>query len=318
MTRRLTMADKVERYLAHRRDLGYHRGPVRSYLRQFAAYADRVGHRGPVTTALVAAWARLPAGRGPACWARRLSAARGLARHLAATEPGTEIPPARLFGPATPRPTPHVYTDAEVAALMAAAGRSRPAGRFAPRSYAALVGLLACTGLRVSEALRLRRSDFDPARGLLTVRETKFHKSRLVPLHPSAAAALAAYARDRDGRVPGTADALLVTDRGGPLRYEVVRRAFHRWCAAAGVAARPAGRRPRIHDLRHTFACRRVERWYDAGADVGREVGALAVYLGHVGVTGTYWYLTGTPELLARAAARFEASAGPGRKEGRP
>jgi integrase len=304
---RVTMIDTVERYIAYRRDLGCQLDAARSYLRQFGRYADRVRHRGPLTTALLARWARLPADRGPPCWSRRLSAVRGLARYLAASEPGTQIPPARMFG-ATRRPTPHIYTDAEVAALVAAARHSSRTDRVRSRSYAALIGLLASSGLRVSEALQLKRSDFDARRGVLTVRETKFAKSRLVPLHPSTTEALLAYARARDRHVPrDTTDSFFVTGRGRPLYYETMRRVFRRLCDGLGIAGRGSRRRPRIHDLRHTFACRRVRQWYEDGIDVHRAVGALATYLGHVNVSCTYWYLTATPELLGRAAARFES-----------
>jgi integrase len=173
-----------------------------------------------------------------------------------------------------------------------------------------LIGLLACTGLRISEALRFTRADFDAEQGVLQIRETKFRKSRFVPLHPSATKKLVAYARDRDRLVPGSqTDRFFVTDRGKPLTYGQVRHAFRQLCDDAGIVARGHRSRPVLHDLRHTFACRRVERWYDTGEDVTHCIAALSTYLGHATIHDTYWYLTATPELLERAAARFQPGA---------
>lgn len=309
MTRPVTMAAKVEAYLAYRRGLGYQLRIEGGQLRQFAAFADAAGHRGPLTTELAVRWARQPAHADPLYWARRLEVVRVFARHLAVAEPATEVPPRRLLGPAHRRTPPHIYTAAEVAALMAAAARLGPTGGLRPRTYHALIGLLAATGVRISEALRLARGDADLAGGVLTVRETKFGKSRLVPLHPTTTAALIAYAGDRDRLVSRPrGDHFFLSDRGDGLPYTTARTAFRKLCD--GLRITGAGRRPRWHDLRHTFACRRIEEWYDAGADLAHAVSALSVYLGHVKVTDTYWYLTATPDLMARAATRFEAFAG--------
>lgn len=318
MNRSATMSAKVERYLAFRRGLGYQLRTEGRLLGQFARYADGAGHRGPLTTELALRWARLPAGGDPLYWARRLEVVRGLARHLAAVEPGTEVPPRRLLGPAHRRTPPHIFSGAEIAGLMAAAGRLGPPGGLRPRTYATLIGLLASAGLRISEALRLTRADFDAAGGLVVVRETKFGKSRFVPLHPTATAALAAYARDRDRLVPRPrCDRFFLSGWGDGLPYSTVRTAFRKLCDGLGLTG-TGRRRPRLHDLRHTFACRRVEAWYDAGADLDHAVSALSVYLGHAKVTDTYWYLTATPGLMARAAGRFESFARPAGGEVRP
>jgi integrase len=182
-------------------------------------------------------------------------------------------------------------------------------GGLRPRTYATLIGSLACTGLRISEALRLTRDDADLNRGILKIRETKFRKTRLVPVHPTAVAALRAYAATRDHLIAaGACDRFFVSDQGQPLPYSTVRNVFHTLCGALQNTG-TGRRRPRLHDLRHTFACRRVERWYDAGVNVDHSVAALSVYLGHAKVSDTYWYLTATPGLLARAAMRFEALA---------
>ena len=318
MNRRTIMIDKVEQYLAYRRDLGYCLRTEGRLLRQFGAYADSVHHRGPLTVALAVRWARLPTDRDPTSWARRLNAVRCFARYLAIYEPRTEIPGTRLLGPGHPRQTPYIYSTAEVSALIAAARKLQPGSGLRPWNYVTLIGLLACTGLRISEAVRLTRSDFDQQQGVLIIRETKFRKSRLVPLHPSTTQALCAYARQRDLLVPVTStNRFFITDRGTPLCVGTVRHVFRQLCDGLLIVRRGTHRQPRLHDLRHTFACRRVQCWYDTEADVAHAIAALAVYLGHASVNYTYWYLSATPELLARAAARFELSAGLGPKEGR-
>jgi integrase len=247
-----------------------------------------------------------------------LEIVRCLARHLAAVEPGTEIPPRRLLGVSHRRTSPHIFSEAEILQLMTAARRLGPPDGIRPRTYAALLGLLASAGLRISEALRLFRADFNATDGVVTIRETKFGKSRIVPTHATATMALVLYARDRDRLIPHPrTDHFFLSSSGEGLPYSTVRSVFRNLCD--GLRITGAGRRrPRLHDIRHTFACRRVETWYDAGADLAHAVSALSVYLGHAKVTDTYWYLTATPSLMARAAGRFESFARPTEGEVRP
>ncbi|CAN5447511.1 tyrosine-type recombinase/integrase [soil metagenome] len=308
MSRSLTMTAKVKAYLAFRRGLGYQLHTEGQMLLGFAAFADARGHRGPLTTELALRWARATASTERLYWARRLEVVRCLARHLAVTEPGTEIPLRGLLGPAHRRTQPHVYTGAEIAGLMNAADRLGPPGGLRPHTHRTLIGLLAATGLRISEALHLNRRDADLPRGVLTIRQTKFRKTRLVPLHPTTTAALRAYSALRDRTVPrDPSDRFFVSNQGYALPYSTVRTVFRKLCD--GLQIEGTRRRPRLHDLRHTFACRRVEAWSDAGTDLTHAIAALSVYLGHAKVTDTYWYLTATPDLLARAAARFEEMA---------
>lgn len=309
MTRFSPMSEKVEQYLQFRRGLGYKLRTEGRLLQQFAAFADVADHRGPLTTELAMRWARLPADGDRLYWARRLEVVRCFARHLAITEPNTQVPPRGLLGPAHRRTTPYIYSEAEVAALVAAARGLVPSGELRPWTYATLFGTLACTGLRISEALHLTRPDADLGRGVLKIRETKFRKTRWVPVHPTALAALQAYAAVRD-RIIGDEppDHFFVSGTGHPLPYSTVRTVFRKLCRSLGITGN-GGRQPRLHDLRHTFACRCVERWYDASIDLNRAVAALSVYLGHAKVSDTYWYLTATPGLMARAATRFEAFA---------
>jgi integrase len=309
MTRR-RMIHLAKDYLAYRRDLGFElrkKGPL---LLQFAAYVDRAGHRGPLTTELAVRWARLPAQASPMRWALRLDVVRGFARYLAILDPATEVPPRGLLGPAYRRVTPHIYSEAEVSALLAAARRLRPHHGLRPHTYATYFGLLACTGLRGCEARRLTQSDVAWEQDLLTVRATKFRKTRLVPLAPTTTQALRSYAQLRDHFHPlRQSDAFFVTRHGTPLSATVVQGTFEKLRDQLAWSARSGNRAPRIHDLRHTFACRRLLQWYQDGVAVDAVIDALSTYLGHADVTNTYWYLTGVPELLELAVARFEAYA---------
>jgi integrase len=308
-----TMADRVDEYLSYRRALGYQVRIEGQMLHSFSRYADSSGHVGPLTTELALCWARLPEHATRLYQARRLEVVRTLAQYLAPREPGTEVPPRGLLGPAHTRRPAFIYSEAEVAALIDAARALVPADGLRPRTYATLVGLLACTGLRISEALTLRDEDADLDSGVLTVRYTKFHKSRLVPLHSSTVGSLRDYVSARDSRYRGSqSTAFFLSDAGRPLRYGTVRHTFHQLLEQAMPGIVPPGRvRPRLYDLRHTFACRRLLAWYHDGTDIDRAIDQLSVYLGHAKVTDTYWYLEGIPELLALAAQRFEQFAAP-------
>lgn len=261
-----TMVDRVEEYLAYRHALGYQIRIEGQLLRSFARFADNEGHRGPLTTELALRWSRLPEKAARLYQARRLEIVRTLARYLAAREPGTEIPPRGLLGPAHARRPAFIYSEADIAALVAAARKLLPTAGLRPNTYATLIGLLACTGLRIGEALRLHADDFDSPAGVLTVRQTKFHKSRLVVLHPSAVVPLRAYAGERDRRHPRQRDRrFFVSDAGQPLPYTTVRHTFHILLQQALPGVRPAGRvRPRMHDIRHS-AARRIMPTRSAG-----------------------------------------------------
>src|SRR5262249_37853754 len=190
-----SMVALAEEYLDYRRRLGFRLRTEGKMLLAFARHADRAGHHGPLTTELAVGWARLPAEAAPLYQARRLQVVRGFARYRVIFDPATEVPPEGLLGPAQRRVAPHIYSEDELSALLAAARRLRSPTGLRSQTYATLVGLLSCTGLRVSEALRLSRADVDPDQATLTIRETKFHKSRLVPLHPTALLALESYGR---------------------------------------------------------------------------------------------------------------------------
>jgi integrase len=301
------MVTLAEGYLALRRRLGFELKSSGQQLIGFARYADSIGHRGPITIELAIRWARLPQGARPYWWARRLDIVRQFAQYQRLFDPQTEIPPAGLLGPSSRRVTPHIYSDTEIAALLGAAAQLSPPGGLRPHTYVTLLGLLLVTGLRISEALGLSRSDVDLDSGVLTVRRTKFRKSRIVPLHSSAVTALAKYARKRDDHPQKTpVPTFFVNKLGEPLSASTVASTFCVLRDKLGWTRDRDGRRPRLHDMRHTMAVRTLLRWYREDADVDRKMPALSTYLGHAEVRDTYWYLTAVPELMALTAARFE------------
>lgn len=311
MTSEPTMQSLVQDYLEFRRQLGFTLNTASKELILFGRYADRTGHRGPLTIELVVHWAKLPTNAKPAYWAWRLHVVRMFALHRAVEDPRTEVPPAGLLGRMYRRAQPHIYSAGEIAALVRAAGRLRR--RMRPHTCVALFGLLASTGLRVGEALGLKREHVDLEAGVLTIVKSKGGNGRVVPLHPSATEALHRYAAKREIVHPNPrSGAFFLSDRGTTLTYERVTVTFRILSRQLGWRASPGGMPPRLHDLRHTFAVRALLRWYEAGANVDEKIVALATYLGHVNVTSTYWYLTAVPELMAITASRFERYAGQG------
>lgn len=308
--------DLVHEYLAFRRGLGFELETQQWTLLDFARYADRIGHEGHVTTHLAVEWALSSTSSDPAQAARRLSAVRPFARHRVTFDPATEVPPAGLLGRRPLRKPPHLYSDAEIAALLRQASLLSPRCGLRPRTYVAFFSLLVSTGVRLSEACHLLPGDVDLTDGVLTIREGKFRKSRLVPLHPTATQALRRYAAHRD--VPHTrSGSFFRTDRAPALTRAAVEKTFSRLRHRLGWTPQGRARRPRIHDMRHTFAVRRLLRWYEEGADIDRKILALATYLGHARASDTYWYVSAVPELLAISSERFEGFASP-EQEGRP
>jgi len=302
-----TFVALVEDYLALRRRLGFGLVTQGRMLLAFARHAGRVAPDGPLTVELAVQWATTSCrSRDPSAAARRLDVVRGFTRHRALFDPTTEVPPLGLLGPRYRRKPPHVYSADEIAALLRAAAELRPRGGLRPRTFVTLFGLLAATGLRVSEARRLTCCDVDLVAGVVTVREGKFRKSRLVPLHPSAVAALRRYEADRDRRAAPRSESFFRTERLAVLSRMAVQMTFAKLRRRLGWTAEGRARLPRIQDLRHAFVVRRLQRWYEQGADVDRRMAHLATYLGHAKVTDTYWYLTAVPELMALTARRFE------------
>lgn len=290
-------------YLAVRRSLGYKLARAEKLLTQFITYLEQAG-AATVTTEHALAWATLPGGN-PNWHAHRLSVVRGFAVYLHTIDPAAEIPPACLI-PARPhRATPYLYSDADIAALITAAAGLRFPLRTA--TYQTLIGLLAVTGMRVGEAIRLDRADLDLAAGIITVRQSKFGKSRLLPLHPTVVDALDGYLRLRDRLHPHPSTAaVFISPAGTRLLYCNVHATWKLLAASAGLQARSASCRPRIHDLRHSFAVASLLDAYAAGQDGQAHLALLSTYLGHTDPSHTYWYLSAAPELLALAGQRLE------------
>lgn len=308
--------DQVEEYLAFRRGLGFDLKSPRWLLLDFARHAERVGHQGPMTIDLAVQWALCTRSIDPAQPVRRLSALRQFARHRVVFDPATEVPPVGLLGRVPRRKQPHIYSDAEVAALLRQASLLLPRGGLRPKTYVTFFSLLASTGLRLSEACRLAPTDVDLSDGVLTVREGKFRKSRLVPLHPTTTQALTRYAAHRNASRQTRSGAFFRTDRAPALTCAAVKKTFSRLRHRLGWTAQGRARRPRIHDFRHAFAVRRLLRWYEEGADVDRKILALSTYLGHAKATDTYWYLSAIPELMTLTSQRFERFARGGQEGG--
>lgn len=300
----------VEEYLAYRHSLGFDLKSPAWLLRDFARHAGHVGHQGPLTLDLITRWALRSHSANPAQAARRLGIIRPFARHRALLDTATQVPPMGLLGQVPRRQQPHIYSDIEIAALLKEASRKRSGDGLGAASYATFFSLLFSTGLRLSEACRLTGNDVDLDHGMLTIRESKFRKSRWVPLHPSATRALILYAAHRDALLPADPSAFFFrTKRVSKLTPAAVEKLFSRIRHRLGWSAQGRSRRPRIHDARHTFAVRRLLSWYSTGTHIGPKMLALSTYLGHAKVTDTYWYLTGVPELMALASERFASIA---------
>jgi integrase/recombinase XerD len=283
-----TLREAAEQYLQLRRDLGCQLRKTGRLLENFLAFAEREG-ASHVTTDLALRWAQQPAGVQPATWASRLQVVRRFALWLSAADRRTEVPPAGLLPGRYARKRPYIYSDAEISDLVRTAGQlASPAG-LKGRTYATIFGLLAVTGMRISEVVALDREDVDLDEGILRIRRTKFGKSRLVAVHDSTRQVLAAYARERDRvvRRPAAA-AFFLSEGGGRVTGWSARYNFAKVSREVGLRAPAAGRRhgrgPRLHDMRHRFAVCTLLRWYRAGLDVEREIPKLATYLGHVHV----------------------------------
>ncbi len=295
----------VADYLSLRRALGFRLERAEKLLAQFIAYLAAHDIE-VITTEAVLAWAVQPTDADPRWWDHRLTTVRMFAAYLQTLDPRVEVPPVGMIRCRPQRATPYLYTDAEIAALIVAAKTLRRPLRAA--TFATLIGLLAATGMRVGEVIGLDRHDFDSTSGTLTVRDTKFGKSRLIPVHPTTVNAVTGYLRRRDELLPAAASpALLVSLRGTRLRYNDVWRTVHHVTGQAGLTARSASCRPRTHDLRHSFAVATVLDGYARGDDVQALLPRLATYLGHADPKHTDGYMSAAPELMALAGQRLQA-----------
>lgn len=291
-------------YLRTRRALGFKLKREGELLPQFVAYLDERG-ASFVTTAAAIAWAAQPRDAAPAWWTQRLVLVRGFAKYMQTIEPRTEVPALDHLPHQRARSAPYVYSAADVTALLSATDTLR--SPLKATTYKTLLGLVAVTGMRVGEAVALDERDVDRRGAVLVIRKTKFDKSREVPLHASAVEALDRYRRERDRLAPRKkSSSFFISTVGKRLIYNNVHETFLQLVYAAGLGKRRP--RPTIHDLRHTFAIQTVLGWYRDDVDVEARLPMLSTYLGHVGPSSTYWYLTAVPELLEAATIRLERS----------
>lgn len=304
-----TIRQHAQQYLAMRRALGF---KLTTFGQKLLSFVDHLESHDMdvITTEAALSWAMTtPRSTDQVHWSRRLMVVRIFARHLAVLDPATEIPPTDVLPHHYRRVTPHLYTPAEIGALLHAAHGLRPPLR--ALTYRTLIALLVVTGLRTGEACRLDLADVDLDDGVLTIRDTKYGKHRQVPIHPSTMAALRDYIRARDRLrsglcSPAGTPALFVSTRGTRLDHANIPSTFAGLIDTAGITVPAGARRPRLHDLRHSFATATLLDWYRDGVDVAARLPWLSTYLGHADPKSTYWYLTGTPELLTLAAARLE------------
>lgn len=301
------LADAAGEYLRLRNSLGHDLAEYYRELPRFVAFLD-AEDLPTVTVAAALAWAQGPdVDPATSIAPRRMTIARGFARYLAGIDDRTEVPPPGLIAGRRRWRPPFIYSPDDITAVMTQARRLKP---MPAATHETLIGLLAATGMRVGEAIRLDHGDIDWAQGALTIRESKFGKTRMVPVLECTLTALEQYARTRDRLCPHTASAsFFVSMTGTRLIYRIVQQNFRRLCDRVGVGA-CAEHPPRIHDLRHTFAVRTLLGWYRAGEDVEARLPTLSTYLGHRDPRSTYWYLSAAPELLALAAGRLELSPG--------
>jgi len=305
-----TLRRAVQEYLDLRRGLGFKLRDPGKGLIDFVAFLER--HRASyITQDLALAWAQQPTNVQPAHWAQRLSFVRGFARYRSATDPRTQIPAQGLLPFQPRRARPYLYSDEEIRNLLSAA-LSMPCrferGKLRPWVYYCLLGLLSVSGLRLGEARNLELLDVDLKAAVLTIRGTKFGKTRLVPLHASTCAVLAEYIarRQRHWRGREVSSYLFVSSMGNRLDSGDVHRTFYALSRHIGLRGATASRGPRLHDLRHRFATETLVRWYRSGQDPERRLPLLSAYLGHVHVADTQWYLEASPELMRGAMRRLE------------
>jgi integrase len=302
-----SLARAVDDYLALRRSLGFKLREYGDCLHEFGSFLAKngVAH---VTNKLAVEYATQRQNEKPVSWTRRLIIIRGFARYRIGADPRTQIPPIGLMRFRSQRARPYLYSKDEIRRLLKAALKIESPHKLQRHTYHCLFGLLAVSGLRLSEAINLQPQDVDWSEGVMTIRGAKFGKTRLVPLHPSTLAVLRKYADRRDKIFAGRIlQSFLVTSHGTKLEKTNLSRIFRELSRQIGIRKTGVRHGPRLHDFRHRFAIETLLRWYRRGQEVTRRMPVLSTYLGHVNVSGTYWYLGSTPELIAAASQLIEA-----------
>jgi integrase len=296
----------VEDYLALRRMLGFTLEREGQLLGQFAAHLQALGAE-RLTSELAIAWAKEPAAAHGSHWAKRLGVVRRFAAYLKTIDETTEVPPSGVFPARRQRRAPYLFSDDDVARVLEGARALRNPLRAA--THETVFGLLAASGMRIGEALALERGDVDLDRGVITIRHAKFDRERLVPLHESTTGALRRYATQRDHLSPTPRPTVFFCSAAGTaLSRSAVDKVFRDITIAVGLCT--ATVRPRVHDLRHSFAVRTIVEWQRSSVSVDQHIAVLSTYLGHVAPSDTYWYLSASPELMELAGRRLEARFG--------
>jgi integrase len=300
----------LDEYLSVRRTLGFKLRDEGSALPKFLHFLEKKG-ASYITTDLALQWATQPQNVLPSHWARRLTMVRIFAQFRSAEDRRTEVPPQGLLLYRYRRKTPYIYDDDEISRLLKAASLLQSATALRASTYTTFFGLLASTGMRISEPIALDCKDVDLTQAIVTVRWTKFGKTRLIPIHPSTVDKLAEYNRLRSSIfIRPKSPSFFVSQRGTRLTQCSVRYTFVKLSREIGLRAPHDSHGPRVHDMRHTFAVKTLLRWYQTGVDVERHMPELATYLGHTHVNDTYWYISAVPELLSLATMRLDTIEG--------
>ena len=301
-----TLRQSLDDYIALRQTMGFKLAQARPLLSRFVGFLDAQGATF-ITTEKALQWATQPRHVQPAEWAKRLSWVRGFARYHNAIDPRTEVPPPALLPYRPQRRAPYLYSDAEIAQLLEAASRLPSSTGLRAHTFTTVFGLLVVTGMRISELVGLDNDDLDPEDGLLTIRQSKFRKSRCLPLHLSTQQVLSRYVERRDHVYPiAKSPSFFVSQHGLRLSSYTIRATFVTLSRQIGLRGPNDSHGPRLHDFRHRFAIQTLLRWYQQDVDVERHLPELSTYLGHARVCHTYWYLSATPELLGLAAERLD------------
>jgi integrase len=300
----------LQEYLTIRRQLGFKLQKEGTILPNFVFFLEQEG-ASFITRDLALHWAMQPEDVLPAWWAARLSMVRSFALYQRAADPRTEVPPQGLLPHHYHRKNPYIYKDEEIRQLVEAAKKLPSKEGLRPHTYSTLFGLLAVTGMRMKESISLQCKDVDLTQGILTIIQTKFGKSRLLPLHPSTQHVLQQYECVRNRIYPNPQNPnFFLSDSGNRLTGDIVRHTFIKVSRQIGLRGPLDSHGPRLHDFRHGFAVQTLLNWYREGLDVEREMPKLATYLGHTHINDTYWYLSAIPELMQLAIKRLENSEG--------
>lgn len=304
------LEQELNKYLSIRRQLGFKLYDEGHLLPDFVQFLVQEGGEF-ITRDIALSWAMKPQNTSPAWWAARLRMVRRFAQYLSTVDPRTEIPPSGLLPYHYHRKSPYLYTDEEIKQLIEAGQKLPSTIGLRPKTYSTLFGLLAVTGMRIREPIYLERKDVDLVQGILTIRQTKFGKSRMIVIHPTTKHALQVYEQQRDQIFPNPCDPnFFISDRGTRLTTDIVRWTFVKLSRQIGLRGPCDSYGPRLHDFRHRFAVHTLLNWYRAGVNVEQQMPKLATYLGHTHVNDTYWYLTAIPELMELAKMHLRETMG--------